>query len=123
MKVLSPSRILTPEQVKNMTLDDMVSIWKVSPKLVMTANSARSSSLRPSCIHACLQEYVTELAGSLVETDKNPQDVISAEKIKRLVNEAVSSVTPYLLYGSSPNLCALLDQGLLLCQSKPLLHN
>ena len=37
-----------------------------------------------------MQEYVNELAQSLVDVDKNPQDVIPAEKIKRLCNEAVS---------------------------------
>lgn len=36
-----------------------------------------------------VQEYVNELAQSLVDTDKSPQDVVSAEKIKRLCNEAV----------------------------------
>lgn len=53
--------VLTPSQVKNMTLDDMVSIWK---------------------------EYVNELAQSLVDVDKNSQDVMAADKIKRLCNEA-----------------------------------
>ncbi|KAL3143404.1 hypothetical protein ABBQ38_002227 [Trebouxia sp. C0009 RCD-2024] len=53
--------VLTPSQVKNMTLDDMVSIWK---------------------------EYVNELAQSLVDIDKSPQDVVAAEKIRRLCNEA-----------------------------------
>lgn len=95
--------ILTPEQVKNMTLDDMVSIWKVSPELFVMANIVHCNSLSDSHLHACVQEYVTELAGSLVETDKNPQDVVSAEKIKRLVNEAVSSVDPHLLHGSLHN--------------------
>lgn len=36
-----------------------------------------------------VQEYVNELAQSLVDIDKGPQDVIAAEKIKRLCNEAV----------------------------------
>ena len=36
-----------------------------------------------------VQEYVNELAQSLVDIDKSPQDVVSAEKIKRLCNEAV----------------------------------
>lgn len=53
--------VLTPSQVKNMTLEDMVSIWK---------------------------EYVNELAQGLVDVDKNPQDVVAAEKIKRLCNES-----------------------------------
>lgn len=37
-----------------------------------------------------MQEYVNELAQSLVDVDKNPQDVVATEKIKRLCNEAVS---------------------------------
>lgn len=53
--------VLTPSQVKNMTLNDMVNIWK---------------------------EYVNELAQSLIDIDKNPQDVVAADKIKRLCNEA-----------------------------------
>ena len=36
-----------------------------------------------------VQEYVNELAQCLVDIDKSPQDVVSAEKIKRLCNEAV----------------------------------
>lgn len=42
------------------------------------------------------QEYVNELAGALVEIDKNSQDAVAAEKIKRLVNEAVSMTSPVL---------------------------
>ena len=41
----------------------------------------------------CLQEYVNELAQSLIDIDKNPQDVVAADKIKRLCNEAVSTST------------------------------
>ena len=35
---------------------------------------------------------MNELAQALVDTDKNSQDVVAAEKIKRLVNEAVGIV-------------------------------
>lgn len=49
-----------------------------------------------------MQEYVQELAQSLIDIDKNPQDVVAADKIKRLCNEAVSSaVTSLFLCGSS----------------------
>ena len=39
-----------------------------------------------------MQEYVNELAQALVDTDKNSQDAVAGEKIKRLVNEAVSQI-------------------------------
>lgn len=49
-----------------------------------------------------VQEYVNELAQSLVDIDKSPQDVVSAEKIKRLCNEAVRHdhlvITPALTW-------------------------
>lgn len=51
-----------------------------------------------------MQEYVNELAQGLVDVDKNFQDVVAAEKIKRLCNESVS------LYLSSQCHCALLFQ-------------
>ena len=43
-----------------------------------------------------MQEYVNELAQGLVDVDKNPQDVVAAEKIKRLCNESVSFYLSFL---------------------------
>lgn len=116
--------ILTPAQVKNMTLEDMVSIWKVSYQLYITLLNclmlvvSNTFCYTFACwhLHKCqlaydmppgwqsdmrggLQEYVNELASALVETDKNPHDAVAAEKIKRLVNEAVRTAhTPVELH-------------------------
>ncbi len=101
--------VLTPSQVKNMTLEDMVSIWKVS--LLRSLFIAKHHSV---CLHFQvhntstgasalltfyvdgMQEYVNELAQGLVDVDKNPQDVVAAEKIKRLCNESVSVYLSFL---------------------------
>lgn len=98
--------VLTPSQVKNMTLEDMVSIWKVShlhslyiakldsvwfcSLLIEVHNTSTGVSALLTLYVDGMQEYVNELAQGLVDVDKNPQDVVAAEKIKRLCNESVS---------------------------------
>ena len=101
--------VLTPSQVKNMTLEDMVSIWKVSYLdslyiahrnsvclLFEVHNTSTDVSALLTLYVGGMQEYVNELAQGLVDVDKNPQDVVAAEKIKRLCNESVSFYLSFL---------------------------
>ncbi len=101
--------VLTPSQVKNMTLEDMVSIWKVSLLqsffidkhdsvclLFEVHNTSTGVSALLTFYVDGMQEYVNELAQGLVDVDKNPQDVVAAEKIKRLCNESVSFYLSFL---------------------------
>ena len=61
----------------------------------LPCNAAACSVIQQPHRFACvMQEYVNELAQSLVDVDKNSQDVIAAEKIKRLCNEAVRVMYP-----------------------------
>ena len=81
----------------------MVSIWKVSYLdslyiahrnsvclLFEVHNTSTDVSALLTLYVDGMQEYVNELAQGLVDVDKNPQDVVAAEKIKRLCNESVS---------------------------------
>ena len=101
--------VLTPSQVKNMTLEDMVSIWKVSHLYSLYAakrdsvcllfkvhNTSTDVSALLTLHVGGMQEYVNELAQGLVDVDKNPQDVVAAEKIKRLCNESVGFYLSFL---------------------------